>query len=187
MTKRKKTKTTEEAVKPFIAGCQSVVGIGDDPRVDKVILACKAGVSVYQAGIFAGYSKSYSKSKLPGMLQDSAKFKKRIEEMARKLPAFFRDVNNLHLIDLAQAQESAMKLYKENPEMLIKFPQLARQVKQMAGILNDEVKPQPTINIKTINVMQHMMLKDLEETLSKDVEAEVIPEVKRITRKIKVN
>lgn len=196
MTKKKKTKQvtrtkpTEETVEPFVDGCLSIIGEGDDPRMDKAILARKAGMSVYRAGLFAGYSKDYSKSKLSGMLQDGAKFKKRIEEMARKLPAFFRDVNNLHLIDLAQAQESAMEMYKQNPELLIKHPQLARQVKQMAGILDDEVKPQPTINIKTMNVMQNMIGADLQATVDagkKDViDAEILPENKRITHKIKV-
>jgi len=63
MTKKIKqvtqTKPTEKTVEPFVNGCLGIIGESDDPRMDRAILAYRAGMSVYKAGLYADYIMLY--------------------------------------------------------------------------------------------------------------------------------
>lgn len=163
-------KVTGSEMEPLIDEMVRLVGDGGDPRMTKALVAHHMGVSVYESGMMAGYAESYCKTRLGTKIKEG-KFRERMRAITKRLPGVFKEINDLSLLHLGEAQIKAVKMYRDDPELLIKFPQLARQIKGVSGLLNDEIKPQPTISIGSIEKVQVMMSADLERTIR---DAEVV-------------
>jgi hypothetical protein len=54
------------------------------------------------------------------------------------------------LDQVGEVEDKVLKMLTETPEMAAKFPALMRSIKNVAGVLKDEVPPQPTINIQNV-------------------------------------
>jgi len=187
--KRKPTKTKEVVKKvsnselqPLIDDVVKLVDDGKDTRMTTALVGYHMGMNAYQAGKMAGYSDSYCRTRLGTKIKEG-KFRERMRAITKRLPGVFKEINDLTLLDLASAQVGAVKIYKDDPEKLLKYPQLARQIKAVSGLLNDEVKPTPTINIGQMNVLQGMIGDDLDQTIKEgeivDAELKQIASVSR--------
>ena len=110
----------------------------DDERRDKFIYHWLGGDCVQTAGIKAGYSKHYSRGGLHAAVTSEGKLRNKISEVLAKLPDRYRDICKLNLIKLSEAEVKAVDRYVEDPDLLIKSPTLAKDIKRAAGVIEDE-------------------------------------------------
>jgi len=187
--KEKIKKISGSEMEPLIDQMVELLGDGGQPRMTKALVAHHMGVSVYEAGKMAGYSDSYCRTRLSQVIKQG-RFRERMSAITKRMPGLFRKINDLSLLHLGEAQVKAVKMYKNDPEMLIKYPQLARQIKAVSGLLDDRPKPQATVNVQQMQIIQQLIGDDLNAAIARDsepVDGEIMrPGVKKITQKIKV-
>jgi len=96
------------------------------------------------------------------------KMRQRVLEITSKLPEWFRMSRQAVLPVLAEAQNKALGIYLDDPQLLIDRPALAKQVAQQAGVQADEEVPQrQTINIGELQAIMVTMTDDSGQVGSK--------------------
>jgi hypothetical protein len=116
-----------------------------------------------------GYTPSYF-SKLDRKYRNDLKLQTRIAKFFNRIPEQYKQLSKLRLIDLAEAEAKAVQRYKEDPDLLISKPQLAKHLKQTAGVMADDSPGSvPMINIEAV---KNLMIKTHQRDNEGDQEQE---------------
>ena len=170
-TRKKKPAKKKEVVKKtgkeLIPAVQSACEIiGNDTRLAKTLIGIHCfGLSLLQAGQAAGYSKQYCASGLIKAVRDGKKADRVLKDITKKMPGLYRSMNAINLFDVAKLEQKALQVLDDQPELIIRHPGLLKQIKGVAGVLQDDQPPQPTINIHSLQVLQQTIGADLDRTL----------------------
>lgn len=143
----------------------------DDPRRKQYEFALLRlfGIPAQPAAKIVGYSPNYS-YKLEQKFRHSPKLRAGLEEITRQMPNEYRNHSRLMLPKIAQAEAGAINLCVEDPEKLLKYPRVARQIKESAGVLEPNTPQAPTVNLVKIQQVFAAALQDDEPA----VEAEIV-------------
>ena len=169
--KDKKHNQIKDIVKPEIV--DEVVGQiaststdKKDKRRDKFLLYWLLGYPVRTAGITAGYKESYAKFGLYEVLKQPI-VKERLLEITSAMPEKYRALCRLRLGDVAEVEGSVINLMKDDPKLALKHPQVLKQLKKSAGVLEDEIVTPPTMTIKTLTLIRGNQFVVCEDRLNK--------------------
>jgi len=143
-----------------------VLTTSNDKRRDKFILYWLLCYNMKTAALSAGYRQSYAESGIQKTMRDSPILRERIEKITSVMPEKYKTLCRMRLPDVAEVEGGVIKLMKDDPEMAMKHPQVLKQMKQAAGVLVDETIPAPTINIKTLQILQQTNLRECESRLA---------------------
>ena len=119
--------------------------LSQDDQLIKNYLMCR---DWYQAGIAAGYSESYSRTKLKYVKLRNPKFVEKIKKAYESHQAE-------SLLDIAEIQKHQLKATLKNPELYKITRHTAKEIKQELGILkpdHDQSRPL-MVNIKELRNM----------------------------------
>jgi hypothetical protein len=121
------------------------------------------GLPVREAAKLTGFSDKYG-YKVNSMLKNDDKLKSRVERILSDFPDKYRLVCKARLPWLSEIEGKALAEYDEDPKLMIQKPQLAKQIKQAAGALPQDIPPvQPTININELKMIVGMNIPDSDE------------------------
>jgi hypothetical protein len=138
-------------------------------RSDKYYLLRHFGFTGESAAKACGYTPSYF-SKLDRKYRNDLKLQTRIAKFFNRIPEQYKQLSKLRLIDLAEAEAKAVQRYKEDPDLLISKPQLAKHLKQTAGVMADDSPGSvPMINIEAV---KNLMIKTHQRDNEGDQEQE---------------
>jgi hypothetical protein len=171
MAKKRKTETPTDLIPMdeadrIIADVMGRVPDGDnaDSKKKRVRFALYRifGFNQQQAAELAGFKGSYG-FKLDKGFKSNPKWRADLEAVTKKMPDSYRNFCRLQLPGLAEAEHKAVELLKEDPELLLKHPRVARQIKETAGVLEGSQAPQPVVNVGTLQVIQQSIREDLQD------------------------
>jgi hypothetical protein len=132
------------------------------------------GLSVQDASKSIGYLERYG-YELDKKFQKDSEFAQSVLEFFNSFPDKYRTFAKSTLLPIAQIEQSALVEYAKDPKLAINKPQLLKQLKQGAGVLESDTPAVQTISVKTINVMQRMIMQDLTGAIDTEVgDAKVI-------------
>lgn len=87
------------------------------------------------------------------------KLKERYAQLLMELPDWYRNIKRNQLPILAEAEGKALEKYLKDPELLIKHPALARQMRIAGGVAEPESQPiQVQINLAMLQGQQEEAL-----------------------------
>lgn len=124
----------------------------------------------------AGYTEAYG-YKLVQKLKHSPAKQKRVEELLNIFPEQYKLACKARFIDLAEIEGQALDEYRKDPKLYIKHPQVAKQIKQGAGVLaNEEERPVPQLNIRSLQQLSLTILNTPPEEFNTEqiTDAEII-------------
>lgn len=133
------------------------------------------GVPTQLSAKIAGYNDNYGYMLIKKYRNDT-KHRHMVEKFVSRMPDDYRTICRLMLPDIAEAEMGAVRKYKEDPDILIRHPQLAKAIKQGAGVDLNEAPAQPkvtTINVKEIRMI-HASLNPNEKVKPQIIDAEVV-------------
>lgn len=108
------------------------------------------GIDTQTSAKLAGFSPKYG-YKLVEKYRNNDKVRHTLETFVSRIPDDYRTACRLMLPDITEAEIGAVRKYKEDPELLIRHPQLAKSIKQAAGVNLDDT---PTPKVQTINIKE---------------------------------
>ena len=129
------------------------------------------GMSPKVCANLTGYSEKYG-YKLIHKYRHISKFAHTIDRFLATMPQRYQNLCKARLVELGQIEGLAIQEYRNNPKLLIDKPQLAKQVKQAAGVLDDDVPQPSTIKIESIQILMAELHK--KESGHAQIEDEVI-------------
>jgi hypothetical protein len=132
---------------------QTIATAKSADKRQKFLMAWFFGLPMEKCATISGLSQSYCES-LPAKYRKSQALRTHFEKLLSTWPETYRNVCKLRLYKLQDAEGRAVERYLEDPELLIKRPQLARQIKIAAGAMptDDIVRPMD-IDIGQIQVL----------------------------------
>ena len=137
---------------------------------EKFFLYWILGLPTNTCGKLAGYTESYS-YKLVSQYNKQPKLRHTIDKFLNVMPERYQSICKLRLAEIAEIEGAAIQEYRKDPKLLIDKPQLAKSIKQSAGVLGEEHPQAQTINVGSINVLMQNMHKMAEKEFG---ESEVI-------------
>jgi hypothetical protein len=145
MTK-KSNETKDIASSDTLDTLVDALGIqNDNPKRALFTLYKALGFNVRQSALLSGYGVTERGEVSGGLYRDMESGKslaKDVEQISNKIIESYRQINKAHFLPmLAQAEREALRLCIKEPAKLLRYPGLARQVKQVAGLLDDVEKP----------------------------------------------
>ena len=167
--KVKKTEKTEKSnditdivdpndIDEVVGQIASISSDKKDSRQDKFLLYWLLGYSVRVAAITAGYSEGTSRGSNLYKVLKRPITRERLLQITNGMPEKYKALCRMRMGDVAEIESGVVKLMKDDPELALKHPQVLKQMKQAAGVLLDEVSPPPTVNIKSLKIMQNINL-----------------------------
>jgi hypothetical protein len=112
------------------------------------------GVDPKRSALLSGYKESYA-YKLITKYRKDRQLRELTEQVLDSFPDKYRLMCKARLLELSRIEGQAIEEYRKDPKLLIDKPQLAKQVKQAAGVLLGEDIRQviPLINIEEMRVL----------------------------------
>jgi len=112
------------------------------------------GIEPKKSAQLAGYKDTYA-YKLITKYRKDRQLRTLTEQIFDSFPDKYRMMCKTRLLELAKIEGQAIEEYRKDPKLLIDKPQLAKQVKQAAGVLLGEDIRQviPLINIEEMRVL----------------------------------
>ena len=163
MAKKKTKKSNDTAKLPDKSMIEEMAGEliaakqgKKNPREDIFFLYYLAGYDVPTSGKLAGYSPSYADCKLTRKVKNSAKLREKLGEILSLLPDQYRQWCRARLLDVVQIDRGVLEKLKAEPELAIKHPRALRQIKESAGVLEEEQPRVPAINISEMRLAQNI-------------------------------
>ncbi len=126
------------------------------------------GLSAPVAGDLSGYKQSTAYG-MVHKYRNVIKYRDHIDkEILAGMPDRYKALCKMRLPDIAIIEQLGLDQYKDNPEMILKHPQLLKQLKSSAGVTPDETPTYPTVNIQEV---QNLML-EVTEQRDREIAAE---------------
>jgi hypothetical protein len=152
---------------------QNLVKAKSGSKAQEFFLYWVFGVPAPKAAKLAGYSEK-SAYGLVHRLKKDTQIRAQCEAFFDEFPERYRMMCKARLPQIAQLEAKALDTYDQKPELFIKHPQIAKQVKQAAGVkLDEDMKPQqPTINVEGIQMYIQNVIEPKPEP--KAIEGQVI-------------
>jgi hypothetical protein len=145
----------------------------EDTRSNRYCVYRVLGLSTERASNLAEISRNTA-YELNSKMRNDPKSMERVSKISNRMPDLYRMACRFNLGPLAEAEMKAVDKYRDDPELLIRRPALAKHIKQGAGILvGDDVQPpvQQQINIKQMQILNTQALgrrrKELEDIKEK--------------------
>jgi len=112
------------------------------------------GVDPKKSALLSGYKGSYA-YKLITKYRKDRNLRELTEQVFDSFPDKYRLMCKARLLELSKIEGAAIEEYRKDPKLLIDKPQLAKQVKQAAGVLlGDDIRQViPLINIEEMRVL----------------------------------
>lgn len=168
MPRKKKTKTTDliqiDEADQIIADVMGRVpdGANADGKKKRVRFAMYRifGFGQQQAAELAGFKGSYG-FKLERGFKSNPKWRMDLEAVTKRMPENYRAFCRLQLPGLAEAEHKAVELMRDDPEKLLRYPRIARQIKESAGVLESNQQAPPVVNVGTMQFIQQSIKADI--------------------------
>jgi len=123
--------------------------------------------SISEAGRMAGYSESYCRSNIYGLIKS--------DKFQDKLRKHYRALTGALLPKILRAESELIDIILNNPEKLSRHSNTIKQIKQAAGILEpDDVPKQQVINIKAAQIVMRQIINGEHEPVKEISDAEII-------------
>jgi len=137
----------------------------------RILMCNDMGLSGEDTATVVNTSVGYVYNIVRQMRTDS-KLRERFTQLVLDFPDWYRGVKMAQLPALAVAEGKALEKYLADPELIIKHPALARQLRIAGGVAEPDQKPiQVQVNLA---VLQQGQEQYLESVTSIDVPADVI-------------
>jgi hypothetical protein len=125
-----------------------------NPRMRKLVSELASGKPPVEAGLTAGYSENYCKTRLYSMMRRSNSFAQLVEQQAKHSVALIQNLYKINLLPRSfSVDERMISKFEENPELAMKHPQVITRIHRVAGILEDRPLIQH-VNIGVLNQLQ---------------------------------
>jgi len=127
---------------------------GSNPRMEAFVSGLASGKSVLKAGVAAGYTENYSKTRIYAMMRSSRSFAELVQKHAKHSVQLITNLYKINLLPRTfTADEAMMKKIEEKPELGMKYPQVISRIHKVAGI-TEEAPAIQFVNIQTLNQLQ---------------------------------
>jgi hypothetical protein len=135
----------------------NVVKYKGNSNQDRYFLYRMLGMPPQIAAKLCDYHPDYG-YKLDRKLRENQNLRARIAQITGQIPEQYGELCKLRLLSMAEIEGAALETYRDNPKLAIDKPQLLKQIKQAAGVLDhDDNQSRPlTVNIKEV---QNLMVK----------------------------
>lgn len=143
--------------------------IRPEDREQTLVECLSTAKSISEAGRMAGYSESYCRSNIYGLVKS--------DKFQEKLRKHYRTLTGALLPKILKAESDLVDIILNNPEKLSKHHTTIKQIKQAAGILEPDNTPkQPFINIKNLRELSLQILNSPREEapIKQILDAEII-------------
>ncbi len=135
-----------------------------DARESRFLLYYLVGYDVPTAGRMAGYAETTCHTNLYSKIRNSRQLREKVGEILSLLPEKYREWCKSRLLDVVEIDRKVLDRYLDDPELAIKHPRALRQIKEAAGVLDQERgSQQPPIRIGQIQIMVAGRARELEQ------------------------
>ena len=133
-----------------------------NPRMEKFVSGLASGLEVREAGLKAGYSKNYVKTRIYGMMRTSKSFAQLVSQYATNSRGLIKDLYAVNLAPRAfNVDSKVVSKMEADPELAMKYPQSLTRIHKIGGTLEDQPVIQ-FVDLKVMNFIQQEHQKDLE-------------------------
>jgi len=127
-----------------------------NPRMQRLVRELASGKGVVEAGLAAGYSENYCKTRLYTMMRRSNSFRELLEKQTKHNVKLITDLYKTNLLPRTfSADEAMIERIEEKPELGMKYPQVINRIHKVAGVTEDTPAIQ-FVNVQTLNQLQVM-------------------------------
>ena len=135
----------------------NVVGHKGPSNQSRYFLYRMLGMPPQIAAKLCDYHPDYG-YKLDRKFREDQNLRTRIAKITGQIPSQYAELCKLRLLSMAEIEGAALETYRDNPKLAIDKPQLLKQIKQAAGVLNhdDDQRTPITVNVKEL---QNLMVK----------------------------
>lgn len=129
-----------------------------NPRMRKLVSLLASGKQPVEAGLKAGYSENYCRTRLYSMMKTSNSFRELVEKHAKHSVDLIRNLYKVNLLPRAfHIDEKMLAEMEANPRLAMKHPQTLTRVHRIAGTLEDETKRIQVIDQKIALNIQNFL------------------------------
>ncbi|MBC8466726.1 MAG: hypothetical protein H8D55_02695 [Deltaproteobacteria bacterium] len=125
----------------------NIIGDNKKDKRTKFFMYWFLGVNQKTAAKLAGYQPNYGYA-LTQKYRHSSKLRATLDKITSKMPERYRTLCRLRLAEISDIEGAALAKFKDDPELAIRKPQLLKQLKQSAGVLEADFAPSQNINIE---------------------------------------
>jgi hypothetical protein len=124
----------------------------------KFVSELASGKPPVEAGLNAGYSENYCKTRLYSMMKTSNSFRELVEQRAEHSVGLIKNLYKINLLPRAFAIDDKMlDEFEKDPKLAMKHHQALTRVHRIVGTLEDEVPKVQFISQKTLINIQNFM------------------------------
>ncbi len=127
-----------------------------NPRMEKFVSGLASGKGVYEAGVAAGYSEDYCRTRIYSMMRSSRSFAELVQKRTKHSVGLITNLYKVNLLPRTfSADEAMLQKIEEKPELGMKYPQVINRIHKVAGI-TEEAPTIQFVTIQTLNQLQVM-------------------------------
>ena len=129
-----------------------------NPRMRKLVSLLASGKQPVEAGLKAGYSENYCRTRLYSMMKTSNSFRELVEKHAKHSVDLIRNLYKVNLLPRAfDIDEAMLSEFEKDPKLAMRHPQPLTRIHRIAGTLEDQVPAMQFINIETAIAVQNVL------------------------------
>jgi hypothetical protein len=147
----------------------SVIKAKKGSRRDKFFLYRFFNLPMEICARLSGYSLSYC-YKLSEKYQKDSKLQESFQKLVDVIPDRYRELCKIRLMEMGEIEGRALAEYKKDPQLAIRQPQLLKQLKEAAGILNEADTTVQMVQLNFNDLQKHMA-----DSLLRDPPAVLVP------------
>jgi hypothetical protein len=148
-----------------------------NPRMRKLVSELASGKPPVEAGLAAGYSENYCKTRLYSMMRRSNSFGELVQRHAKHSVQLITNLYKVNLLPRTfTADEAMLQKIEKNPELGMRYPQVINRIHKVAGI-TEEVPAIQFVSIQTLNQLQVMQNSALDGLIDNKYDGDDIIEV----------
>jgi hypothetical protein len=137
---------------------ESVTNTYNLNKTMQILICDDMGLSGEECAIVVNSTPGYVHNVVRRKRTDS-KLRERFTQLVLEFPDWYRGVKMAQLPALAAAESKALERYLQDPELIIKHPALARQLRIAGGVSEPEQKPiQVNVNLALLQGSQEAAL-----------------------------
>jgi len=164
LTPKQKDEIMEEAASDFITDLDG----GMDEKVLKRVkffIYWFLGYPPLKAAEKADFTPQYG-YRLIQMYRDNSKLRAQIDKIVNAMPDKYRGWSKLKLQEVAEIKEKGLEYLKDNPDQAVRHSRFLRGLEEVAGVLEPDTAPRTIINIASVERLQAIIGRDLDERLA---------------------
>jgi hypothetical protein len=153
-----------------------------NPRMKRLVSELASGKPPVEAGLAAGYSENYCKTRLYAMMKRSDSFRQLVEKQAKHSVELIRNLYKVNLLPRSfNIDANMLEEFESDPKLAMKHDRVLARIHRIAGTLEDHPNPvqfidqSVVLNIQAyVDAQQHIYQKDKDEIEGEVVDAKLI-------------